>query len=353
MPIKKLLLVKLLIPICIIFFALEGIYTTSIQAKETGQNNCKGYSNFASSGNTSGNISNYGYYVAHQNWIYYSNFDDKGKLYKMKTDGTGIQKVIDENAKFINVIGDWIYYISYDDENSCINKIKIDGSSRTSLIEYDRHIKFLNVYEDKIYYILSNNEADVKNYYYSINELKTDGTNVGEVFRFETCSSPQYFYLSGNYGYCLVNKYGGHSYNNAICRLSLDSSNKSTMLVSNAITFNVSEGWIYYGTFNEIRRIKVDGKEDKKITDGFPGGLPDGQWGDPPCLNVDGNWIYYKDWSTQIIYKLDVYGKNKTKLADCIADSINIAGDYLYCPEYQADSSGEFYKYIDIRKIKK
>lgn len=348
MPVKKLLM-KLLIPICIVIFTLEGVYTTSVQAKERWQNNnYKSYSNTASHGNTPGNIANFGYYAAHQNWIYYSNFDDSGKLYKMKLDGTGIQKISDDNAKFINVVGDWIYYINYSDGKSRINKVKIDGNSKTLLVEYNECVEFLNVCGDELYYLLGNNKA-MNNWYYTINELKTDGTNIGEVFRFETCSSPQYFNIYENYGYCLVN----HGNSNNIYRFALDGSNKFTKLADGGITFNVSENWIYYGTFNEIRKVKVDGKEDQRITDAFPGGLPDGQWGDPSCLNVDGKWIYYKDWPTQIIYKVDINGKDKIKLADCIAASISIAGDYLYCPEYEADSSGNFYKYINMRKIKR
>lgn len=340
MSAKKLLLISFMLSVCIAIFTLGNVHATSAQSKKV----C---------GNTSGNISNFGYYAVQGNWIYYSNFDDNGKLYKMKLDSTEGQKLSNDNAEFINVVGEWVYYINYNNNKSYINKIKVDGSNETSMLEDNNNIKFLNVCDNKIYYIIGNNQADINSWYYTINELKADGTKIGEVFRFPICSSPSYFNVLGNYGYCLVNKYDGNEPSNIIYKFNLDGSNKFAKLVNNAITFNVSEDWIYYGTFNEIRKVKTDGKEDQKIAEGFPGGLPDGQWGDPTCLNVEGNWIYYKDWKDQTIYKIDTNGKNKVKLLECTAQSINIAGEYLYCPEYGLNSIEDFYKYIGIRKIKK
>lgn len=368
---KKLSLINSILSIGIVIFAANNVRAASPQSERIwGQDRYKTCSAVVKEGwqscdyvltgtpsnntvNTSGNICNFGYYAVQGNWVYYSNFDDGGRLYKMKIDGTRSQKLCDDNVKFINVVGDWVYYLSYNNDKSYINKIKTDGSSKTTLIEDEGYTRFLNVCGDRIYYIVGKGGGVANSWYYSVNELKTDGTKVGEAFRFPKTCSPMYFNVAGNYGYCLVNQFEGNNPKNYIYKFSLYGSGNFTKLVEGAITFNVSEDWIYYGNFNEIRKIKVDGKEDQKITDGFPGGLPDGQGGDPPCLNVEGNWIYYKDWPTQEVYKVDVNGNSKTKLADCVAGSISIVGDYLYCPEYVPDSSGEFYKYASIRKIKK
>ena len=66
-------------------------------------------------GNTSGNLSNYGFVAKQNKWIYYSipysytNENNEG-LYKVKEDGTVKIKLTDDSALFINVVGDWIYY---------------------------------------------------------------------------------------------------------------------------------------------------------------------------------------------------------------------------------------------------
>jgi hypothetical protein len=78
-------------------------------------------------GNTPGNIINGGYAAIQGDWIYYNNASDDGKLYKIKTDGSGRQKLNDDVSSYINVIGDWIYYT---DDIGNICKIKTDGSER-------------------------------------------------------------------------------------------------------------------------------------------------------------------------------------------------------------------------------
>lgn len=303
-------------------------------------------------GNTSGNMVNYGRYAVQGKWAYYSNFDDGGKLYKIKVDGTESVKLSRDNAKFINVVGDWIYYVANKNNKSYINKIKIDGSSRITLSLVQSYLTFLNVYKDRIYYIDLGSNSKANNWYYSIIAINVDGTNLGEVYRFPANSSPAYFNIVEDYGYCLVNEYGSKD---VIYKFSLDGSKQFTKLAQGALTFNVVGGWVYYGTsgqINEIRKVKVDGTEDQKLTNGFPAGLH--QWGDATCLNVEGNWIYYKDYYEQAIYRMDISGNNKTKLADCMAESISIVGDYLYCPAYGTGNIyGEFYEYKNMRKIKK
>lgn len=299
-------------------------------------------------GNTSGNLCNYGYYAAQGNWIYYRNFNDNDKLYKMKLDGTNNIKLCNDRAYSINVVGDFIYYLtSVENSNSYIKKIKIDGSNESIMMSSSNPITFLNVCGDNIYYIMMN-IINVNQWYYSINEMKTDGTNLREIFSVHN-KTASYLSVSQNYAYMMVNdaKLG-----NSIYKISLDKYHKVVKLTDRAVTFNVSGNWIYYGTFKEIRKVRIDGTEDQKIIDGFPGGLPNGQWGDPCCLNVEGNWIYYKDWNEQIIYKVDINGNSKMKLADCTASSLNFAGGYLYCPEYKFDEKTDISKYVQVRKIK-
>jgi hypothetical protein len=44
-------------------------------------------------------------------WIFYSNAEDGGKLYKINTDGSGNKvKLSDESVGYINIVGDWIYF---------------------------------------------------------------------------------------------------------------------------------------------------------------------------------------------------------------------------------------------------
>lgn len=55
---------------------------------------------------------NKGYHInVYGDWIYYSNSEDGGKLYKISTDGSGKKiKLSDETVGYINIVGDWIYF---------------------------------------------------------------------------------------------------------------------------------------------------------------------------------------------------------------------------------------------------
>lgn len=55
---------------------------------------------------------NKGYHInVDGDWIFYSNAEDGGKLYKINTDGSGDKlKMADEPVGYINVVGDWIYF---------------------------------------------------------------------------------------------------------------------------------------------------------------------------------------------------------------------------------------------------
>ena len=67
-------------------------------------------------------------------YLYYSNWSDGGKIYKMKADGTEKTKLNDTYSGFLNVYDGWVYYTN-DNDNYKIYKMKTDGSENTVLCE--------------------------------------------------------------------------------------------------------------------------------------------------------------------------------------------------------------------------
>lgn len=101
-------------------------------------------------------------------WIYYPNTLDGGKLYRIKTDGNGRQKLNNDCSGYINVTGDRIYYRNCSDVSK-LYTIKTDGSDRQKLnddMSWD-----INVLGDQIYYFNGNDG----NKLYRIN---TDGSDM-------------------------------------------------------------------------------------------------------------------------------------------------------------------------------
>lgn len=74
-------------------------------------------------------------------WIYFVNGDaaDKGflRLYKMRSDGSDLQKLSDDIIRYydgINIAGEWIYYKN--DKDDEFYKMKLDGSERQLVEPY-------------------------------------------------------------------------------------------------------------------------------------------------------------------------------------------------------------------------
>jgi hypothetical protein len=58
-------------------------------------------------------------------WLYFANVDDDGKLYKVKTDGSSLKKVSDNNSMLgCTILGDWVYYYN----EGFLYRVKKDGT---------------------------------------------------------------------------------------------------------------------------------------------------------------------------------------------------------------------------------
>ena len=61
-------------------------------------------------GNTGGNLNNDGLFAEADGKVYFSNAYDQGCLYSMNADETGLRKLVNSRASFINVGGEYLYY---------------------------------------------------------------------------------------------------------------------------------------------------------------------------------------------------------------------------------------------------
>ena len=62
-------------------------------------------------GNTTGNLYNGGYFCEYKGYVYFSNKADSDSLYRMKSDGTKLEKLHSDRVSYIQVINDYIYYV--------------------------------------------------------------------------------------------------------------------------------------------------------------------------------------------------------------------------------------------------
>lgn len=103
-------------------------------------------------------------------WIYYQKEYDEN-IYRMRTSGYDIKKLTDDSAKYSSQLiksGDWIYYIS---NNYSMNKMKINGSDKKTVIE--GIISSMNLIDGCIYY------TDYKGSLYKLDEKNHFRTKIG------------------------------------------------------------------------------------------------------------------------------------------------------------------------------
>ena len=259
-----------------------------------------------SKGNTVGNIVNGGYAAQQGDWIYYRN--DYGYIYKIKTDGSNLTKIIDNESSYINVVGDWIFYRNNSDSGS-IYKIKTDGSNRTKI--NDDYSNFINVVGDWIYY--------TNGYPFgSVYKIKTDGSNRTDL----NAQWPWYVNVVGDWIYYSERGYG-------IYKIKTDGSNLTKLTDDRAIYLNVIGDWIYFtnGTFDSVGsvyKIKTDGSNQTKITESSIYHYDSADY-----INVVGDWIYFVDFDKHIS-KIKTDGSNETEVNDDDSRNINVVGDWIY-----------------------
>ena len=108
-------------------------------------------------GNSTGNMTNAlrdgywrgGFVTTQAGWIYFSRFtEDCNAIYKMRTDGSSLQRVGEAHGYSLNVVGDWIYFID-PTANSTPYRMRTDGEKIEKLADFS--CAFLSVAGDWVY----------------------------------------------------------------------------------------------------------------------------------------------------------------------------------------------------------
>jgi len=268
-------------------------------------------------GNTTGNISNKGFIAIQGDYLYYSNINGLGDLYKVRTDGTEKQKLCDDCCEFINVRGSWVYYSNLSDGEK-LYRISIDGDQKEKL--NDDRCDNIIVTDDWVYYI---NLSSNNNVYRS----RTDGNDK------QVISDMQVTDISIEGG-SIYSASGGSVYKNNITAHSGAMSPaciyKGSSVYAYANNINVHANIVYVLDINGglYRGLRIDGKGDLvRIYRG--------------CIlsyNIVGNYIFFIDDDDRL-YRMDLAGSDIRKLNDEPCEYINIAVDWVY-----SISNGKFIK---------
>ncbi len=266
----------------------------------------------AVNGNLPGNIVNYGGAAFQDGWIYYKNYDD-GLLYKARTDGSGYEKLCDDDISYINVLGDWIYYVN--ESTTGIYKIKTDGTGRTELSSDEATDMIVS--GDWIYYVNLSDE-------FFLYRMRTDGSDKTQL-NHDFSSDIN---VVGDTIY-----YSDYSVNN-IVRIDIDGRNKVILNEIDAcFTLVVSGNYIYYRNNSDggkLYKIQLDGNRRACVNQD-----------DTSSLNVVEGWVYYRNNSDEgSLYKMRTDGTERTKLNNVSTNSICVVGPWIYYYNLSEETGG-------------
>ena len=86
-------------------------------------------------GNTQGNVANGGIAVREGSTVYFANFADNQRLYRVQTDGSALERMTDESVSNLNFYDGWIYFCNFDDEDR-IYRIRPDGTGMARVYKW-------------------------------------------------------------------------------------------------------------------------------------------------------------------------------------------------------------------------
>ncbi|CCJ34511.1 MULTISPECIES: DUF5050 domain-containing protein [Caloramator] len=288
-----------------------------------------------------GNISNLGLAATDGEFLYYVNLADGGKIYKKNIYGVEEYPIVEDNARYINVVDDWIYYSNISDGGK-IYKVNVDGTGRKKI--NDVLSSYVNVVGDYIYY---SNSKD-KNRIYKLSKFNTNASYSGQRLTYDSAA---YIVVDGD-----RNKiyYSNTSDARRLYSIDLNGNNRTKFLT---VSSQTSPGVRYLSLTNDgiVYATGLDGKLYKTISYNrispvyfttevqvkSKGGTITKSVEDKlSVINaVTNNDIFYSSYvDGRKIYKLGV--SSGTKIIDDLATAINIAGDYIFYLK-----SGKLYRY--------
>jgi hypothetical protein len=194
-------------------------------------------------------------------WIYYleSNQGDMGHdIWKVKTDGSGKTKIpmpanpaVGTSDDFVfYVSGDWIYLNVYVKNVSPIKRqfyrIKSDGSAANAIL--DSGATRYSVVGDWVYYYDDSKKAFFK--------VKPNGTDNTLVY------SPGFyiyqFIVNGNSLYFSVDNQSGNGTNEGLYKVGLDGTGVARLSETPIKYFNIASDWAYYGVSDQVVLVNAN-----------------------------------------------------------------------------------------------
>lgn len=300
--------VRKIIGICITTVVLIGLVVAIVITVNNGKFR---YNEEGAIGNSSGNLYNSGLFCEYKEHVYFANPQDEFSLYRMKSDGTEVEKLHENSVLYIQVMNDYIYYIRRNQvDKNTIFRNSLHGIYRLEIGES---------IPEEIYTGIVENMVICGNYIYfsayddtnlmQLKSVKVDGTELKTVsdipYRPIAVSGDTYYFPNvvhdGNLMYIDAGSTEVHKSSDGnfympiftesflyyidldndmkLTRVSLKTNEFKVLDEGKCINFNVSEenNLIYYQLENEeehkLCRMTMSGKDKQVVAEGNYGNI--------------------------------------------------------------------------------
>jgi hypothetical protein len=236
--------------------------------------------------------------------IYFSNTNDGGTLYSMKTDGSDLRKLNEEWIQWFYLSDGMIYY---QDGSGLIYSMKTDGSSQQRLS--DDASGAIHVLDGKIYY--SNRNDDYK--LYSMNIDGSDRKKLSD-------DNPLYMNVVGDQIYYSGELNGSDA--KGIYRIKTDGSEKTKLSDDLPFDMLVVDDWIYFNNQRDeykLYAMRTDGSDRHKLIDDYA-----------LKMSIVGDRIYYVKGDEWKVYSVKTDGSDRRLISDDHAEWLAIKDDLIY-----------------------
>lgn len=208
-------------------------------------------------GTTAGNLTNAmkvsgewrgGFVTAQADWIYFARIDENFAIYKMRADGSLLQRVGAARGFSLNVVGDWLYFTNLND-GSKPYKMRTDGSMLQKLA--DEMCSFLSVSGDWMYY-----DSGVL---YRQNIVSGKKNVLVDQMPMSPCVSGEFVY------YMEKSNQGG------LWRVSVEGGQPEKILDAMVQAYCIRDGYLYYigsDHLGAVSRMSLDGSGNETVYQG-------------------------------------------------------------------------------------
>ena len=186
------------------------------------------------------------YINVYEDWVYFVNYREDDKVYRMRTDGSDLQELSSlESVRILLQYDGYLYFNPYSEYNK-LYRMKLDGSDLVMI--NDQWVVFFMIYDDKLYM----SQEGIPGIYVS----NLDGSNISKL----TDYYGPYLNIVNDYIF-----YNNAVENNQLYRMKLDGSQNELWLDQRVSYMCVNDDYLYF--FNDkdpdlgVVRMHYDSRE--------------------------------------------------------------------------------------------